>query len=446
MTLDEAFPELVGTHLHSELKAAAADKNNRTFEEYVAPYDAWFEYRIYPTSSGVGVFVLDIDQRKRMQQKISLLQELTAALTGALTPRNVAEIIVDRGFALLGAHAGSVNLLREDNTLEIVRGRGDTPDALARFPLLSMDSPTPGADVIRTRKPIFIESREAYQEKYPELVASLQATSGTQALIALPMIVQDQALGSIVMAFPRPMHFTSPERDFMLTLAQQTALALKRALLSEQTQEMVAVQERQRLAQDLHDSVSQALFSATTIAQAIPMTWERDPERAMQQLQQVVQINRAAMSEMRILLLELRPQAIIRTPFSELMKHLIDAAKGRKVIEAELVIEGEEITLPPDVHVALYRMAQESVNNILKHSGAPHFDIHLHYTDGQVRLRVQDDGKGFDPAQTTSGMGLTNLRERANEIGAQLNIASAPEQGTQVQVAWTAPSSDGTGS
>jgi signal transduction histidine kinase len=229
----------------------------------------------------------------------------------------------------------------------------------------------------------------------------------------------------------------------MMTLAQQTAQALKRALLSERTQEMAAVQERQRLAQDLHDSVSQALFSATTIAQAVPMMWERDPEKAMEQLANVVKINRAAMSEMRILLLELRPQAILKAPLTDLLRHLIDAAKGRKVISADLDSEGAIGALPPDVHVALYRIGQESVNNILKHSGATRFDIRLQYQSNQLTLEVEDNGQGFDTSQTRSGMGLGNLQERADDIGARLTIRSSPGQGTRVQVVWQDTGADG---
>ena len=111
-----------------------------------------------------------------------------------------------------------------------------------------------------------VESVEQYQQQYPDLFKSLQPSSGTQAIAALPLIVNEQTLGSITMGFKKPTQWSQPERSFMMTLAQQTAQALKRALLSERTQEMAAVQERQRLAQDLHDSVSQALFSATTIA------------------------------------------------------------------------------------------------------------------------------------------------------------------------------------
>src|SRR6185436_9092883 len=162
----------------------------------------------------------------------------------------------------------------------------------------------------------------------------------------------------------------------------------------------------------------------------------------MEQLKQVVQINRAAMGEMRILLLELRPQAIIKTPLNNLLQHLIDAAKGRAIIEGILDIEGTEFDVPPEVHVALYRLAQESVNNILKHSQAKEFTITLKYETNRVTLQIQDDGVGFDVTQATGGMGLSNLRERTEEIDGQLAIISAPEKGTTIHVVWPKPAAE----
>lgn len=444
MTLEEAFPELIGTHLYNEIKAAGVDKISRKFDAYIEPYDHWYEYRIYPTQSGLGIFVLDITERKAIEQKITLLQQLTAALTAAATTREIAEIVADKGFKLLGAHMGSINLLRDDNVFEIIGRRGIPKEMLLDPPInFKLNDDVPLAEAVRARQPIFIQNAEEYRQRYPKVYETFHELSHTEAMIALPMIVNEDIIGGISMSFPKALKITEQEREFMQTLGLQAAQALKRALLNERTQEMAAIQERQRLAQDLHDSVSQALFSATTIAQAVPLTWQKNPQKAMEQLQQVVQINRAAMGEMRILLLELRPQAIIKTPLNNLLQHLIDAAKGRAVIEAELTIEGTEYELTEDVHVALYRIAQESVNNILKHSHATAFSILLAYQPDQVTLRVQDNGQGFDVSQKTGGMGLNNLRERSEAIGAALTLTSRPDTGTTVEVVWTNPSAGG---
>jgi PAS domain S-box-containing protein len=437
MTLEESFPELVGTRLYQQLKDSSVDKISRQFEEYIEPYDHWYEYRVYPTQSGLGIFVIDISDQKKIEQKIELLQQLTASLNTALTAAEMAKIIADQGFGLLGAHMGSINLLRDDNSFEIIGARGVPKEMLLPQPVkFTLKDNVPLADSVRNRKPIFIETVEEYKQQYPQVYETFHFLSHTEAMVALPMIVEEEVIGGIAMSFPKPLKMSEEEREFMLTLAQQAAQALKRALLSERAQELIAVQERQRLAQDLHDSVSQALFSATTIAQAIPMTWNRNQELAMEQLQKVIQINRAAMSEMRILLLELRPQAIIKTSLSELLKHMIDASKGRKMIETELAFEGEEFALPDDVHVAVYRIVQESVNNILKHSQASRFTIRARYLKDQFIVEVQDNGKGFDPTQVIQGMGLSNLQERADDINARLEIITAPDDGTLIRATW----------
>lgn len=221
------------------------------------------------------------------------------------------------------------------------------------------------------------------------------------------------------------------------TTAMFDITAQKRA--EDQAAEMASFQERQRLARELHDSVSQTLFSATSIAQAASLKWEKEPQKARELLEDVVQLNRSALSEMRTLLVELRPEAIIKTRFTDLLQQLVEAAKGRNVLTGELVVSGEALRMPEDVHFGLYRIAQESINNILKHSGATHFTVKLNYTDDTVKMQIDDDGKGFDSQVQSAGMGLSNLRERARSIASSLALTSAPGSGTQVAVEWKIP-------
>jgi two-component system nitrate/nitrite sensor histidine kinase NarX len=260
-----------------------------------------------------------------------------------------------------------------------------------------------------------------------------------EAWAALPLIVNDHVLGGLGFSFPAAHSFDEDERQFMQGLADHCAQALKRAQLAEQAQDMAAFQVRQRLARDLHDAVSQVLFAATTIAEALPQQWERHPARALEGLQQIILLNRAAMAEMRMLLLELRPEAINKTHLHTLLSHLVDAAKGRKRIKVALNVEGEDQELPSEVRVALYRIAQESVNNILKHSRATQFTVNLSWQEKEVRLSIVDDGQGFDLAQRDGGLGLGMMRERAEDIGASLDIMSRPGEGTRITVLWQGP-------
>lgn len=209
--------------------------------------------------------------------------------------------------------------------------------------------------------------------------------------------------------------------------------------LSELATEMATAQERQNIARNLHDAVSQTLFAATSIAETVLRRYEKNPEPNPALLKQVVTLNHAAMAEMRSLLLELRPEAIYKNSLKTLLTQLVDAARGRTEVDAELQFEGTEAVLPDEVLIALYRITQESINNILKHSGASSFTIDLNQQSQNVLLRVADDGRGFDTTHSSSGFGLGNMRERAEEVGASLEVTSHPGDGTTIVVSWQNP-------
>ncbi|MDX2140914.1 MAG: CheR family methyltransferase [Chloroflexota bacterium] len=209
--------------------------------------------------------------------------------------------------------------------------------------------------------------------------------------------------------------------------------------LGEVAKEISALKERQHLARDLHDAVSQTLFASMSIAESTLRLYERNPTRSAEMLQQVITLNRAALAEMRTLLLELRPEAIVRSKLSSLLRQLVEAAQGRKSLEVEMKFEGSEETLPEKILIALYRIAQESINNILKHSEAKRFTLYLSQQPKKALLRITDDGRGFDMTLSSSGLGLVGMQERAREIGASLEVISQPGQGTTILVSWDNP-------
>lgn len=218
----------------------------------------------------------------------------------------------------------------------------------------------------------------------------------------------------------------------MLLRARKYSVEL--SLLMANVKEGAALAERQRLARELHDSVSQTLFLASTLAQSIPHTQQTNPSRAAQQLEEVGHLNRAALTEMRLLLLELRPDSIARSSFQELIDQLILAAQGRRSINITTRIE---ITNPvPDtIHLALYRLTQEAINNIVKHSDATHAHIALTETDQIIQLNIEDNGKGFDVAAQTNGVGVLGMKERATLIGAAFTLSSRENnEGTRITV------------
>jgi signal transduction histidine kinase len=380
---------------------------------------------------------IDITERKEAEERNQLLQILTAALSTALTAETVAQVFIEKGFALLGAQRGIIALIDEDHSLDIV-GQYNMPDDLIASYFAFGESNTQLDDAIRRQEPIWIENFEMYQQLYPHLAAHLSNPSQSQSLACLPLTVHNRTIGGISIRYSKPQHWDENRRAFFVALAQQCAQAMERAQLHHQAQLTAALEERQRLARELHDAVSQTLFSATIMAETIPNLYQRDSERGKDQLAQLITLNRAAMSEMRALLLELRPEALLKTELAVLLRQLVEAAKGRKNIRAEAEVETIDSGLPPLVHVALYRIAQESINNILKHSQASEFQVHLVTRPERAQLKINDNGQGFDMASMTAGLGLNNIRERATKIGAALDIHSRPGQGTQVTVTWDA--------
>ena len=199
---------------------------------------------------------------------------------------------------------------------------------------------------------------------------------------------------------------------------------------------MAILQERQRLARNLHDAVNQSLFSAGLIAEVLPGLWEQDQEDARRSLEDLRNLTRGAIAEMRMLVSELRPLALIDSNLSDLLHQLADAFTGRTNIHVALTITGEDI-LVSEVQVVVYRICQEGLNNIAKHAAASRVKIKLQYTASKVHLQIQDNGRGFDSNISLPGhYGLSMMHERAEAVGAKLEIISKPGKGTEISLHW----------
>jgi PAS domain S-box-containing protein len=201
-------------------------------------------------------------------------------------------------------------------------------------------------------------------------------------------------------------------------------------------QEAVA-SERSRLARDLHDAVTQTLFSATLIADVLPDIWEMNQAEGRRRLEELRQLTRGALAEMRTLLVELRPNALVEIPLGTLLRQLTEALIGRARLNVQLSAEGDG-PLPPDVKIALYRIAQEALHNVVKHARAAQAIVTLRFGP-TVRLTIADNGYGFEPGSVTGDhLGLKIMRERAEAVGAHLSVYSEPSEGTQISVTWEA--------
>jgi signal transduction histidine kinase len=217
-------------------------------------------------------------------------------------------------------------------------------------------------------------------------------------------------------------------------LSRAIFYAIERQRALAQTQALAAHEERQRLARDLHDSVSQTLFSATMIAETLLHLHGHHSEPLRQGLDDLHRLTKGARSELQTLLVELRPNALTETSLDRLLTTLANTLPSRTKAEISVSL-ARDCLLPAPVQVAFYRIAQEAFNNIAKHAQATEVSLTLQRTDTGIHLGIRDNGRGFVDQQT-HGMGLRIMRERAESIGAILEIDSQPGEGTTTALHW----------
>jgi len=239
----------------------------------------------------------------------------------------------------------------------------------------------------------------------------------------------------LIDAIPRMRPGEEQPHEVFAVFTDVTELREAEHRLREAESVRAAAQERERIARDLHDAVTQDIYSATLILDVLPATLGRSTTEAVHDVVTLRRLVRGALGELRTLLYELRPETLPATPLQQLLARLGDALAGSGDIAVTTSVAGG-LALPGDVHVTFYRVAQEALTNVRKHAGEAHAIASIEEDGDTVRLVVSDDGSGYDPGLTREGLGLLGMRERAAAIGARLSIESGPGEGTTVQLVW----------
>ena len=380
----------------------------------------------------------EVEQRRQAAEG---LRDILALLNSDQPLDIVLQAVVARAIRLLSADAGALYRLESENaplTIQIVQGLDVAYTDPTRFSI--------GQEAIeravRTRRPESISSSlvadaEDGLAPTPE-TRSPQARMAERfkAVLAVPLIVQGQIYGGVALYYSCPREFSGEEIELAAALADQAALALESARLREQAQAAAVAEERARLARELHDSVTQSLYSLTLFAEAGQHQTELGhTERMQQHMARIGQTAQQALKEMRLLVYQLRPPMLQQQGLAAALRQRLDAVEGRAGIEAQLVVETGS-NLPAHVQEELYWIAQEALNNSLKHANASSVVVRVSADERQVALRVTDNGHGFDPTGTChpGGLGLTSMRERAGRLKGTLTVTSEPGQGTTVSV------------
>ncbi|MCL7424052.1 GAF domain-containing sensor histidine kinase [Streptomyces sp. YS415] len=260
--------------------------------------------------------------------------------------------------------------------------------------------------------------------------------------LGLPIRDGDEVIGALFLANKRcakpegACGFTEQDEELLALLAQHAAIALTNARLYERSRELTIAEERSRLAHELHDAVSQKLFSLRLTAQAAAALVDRDPVRAKGELQQVAVLAAEAADELRAAVVELRPAALDEDGLLATLRthvQVLDRAHGARV-----TFDGRGVrALPAAQEEALLRVAQEALHNALRHSGADAVDVTLHRSGAGAVLRVTDNGSGFDPKTVRRAgrhLGLVSMRDRTSGVGGTLTVESAPGKGTTIEM------------
>lgn len=393
------------------------------------------ELRVAQTLAGQVATAIDtvrlIEEAQRQRDVAEALRRTATALSRNLDQQNVLGTILEQLDQVFACGGAAVALV-EGNQLVTAAAQGLSAGCIGRHAPLNGT----GADltVLRTRKPVLVEDTHSSAE-----VVCCADSLPIRSWLGAPLISGDEAIGVLSLDSVTPQSFDQAHADLLATFADQAAIAVANARLYAQAQIAAVAGERNRLARDLHDAVTQTIFSASLVATALPGRLPDLPPAAQADLDMLQVLTKGALAEMRTLLLELRPEHLAEAPLEMLLPQLGQAFSGRTGVPVHVDAAGDSSYAPPyAVKIGFYRVAQEALNNVAKHANAACVTIRCSIRQGSIRLAVIDDGRGFDPqVMAPEKLGITIMRERAAAIGAQLTLDSEPGLGTHLFMVWS---------
>ncbi|MBC7869508.1 MAG: GAF domain-containing protein [Chitinophagaceae bacterium] len=395
---------------------------------------------------GSIVIIHDITERKRIEEAehdqrtlAEALNEVSLALNSSLDLAQVLDLILVNIGRVLPHELAIISIVEEDHKQGLVARMVGCKDYTFREKdkelvgrCLTVEKTPTLRTMLDTRQPLIIPDFLDYPD-----MSHLPDLGWLNSYIGAPIQLKGAIIGFISVQRVLPGFFNEKHAASLQTFASQAAIAIQNARQYEQARALSALNERQRIARELHDAVSQTLYSANVMSETLLIQFEADPTTVQEGLIRLQELTQGALAEMRTLLLELRPEAIVKTSLNELLEHLVKTVIARKDIDAELIFEGY-LTLEPEAHLGFYRIAQEAINNIVKHAKSTMVNVYLYQNEDTVAMKISDNGIGFNSDKLTTGhFGLSNMQERAAAIDAELIVESIPDEGTLITLYWT---------
>ncbi|MGB8212551.1 MAG: PocR ligand-binding domain-containing protein [Anaerolineales bacterium] len=367
------------------------------------------------------------DETRQRLAETQAVQRITSGLLQKARLQEILDIVCQEALKLTGATGSAVLLLEGSQWLQMANSAGTTLSIPEHIPLQGSLAEL----AIQKNGPVLVNDPASLGEEY---FRYLQLT----CLLVVPLRVDSSLIGAIDVV-NKPEGFTQNDIRIISLFADQAAIVIEHTRLHERVEQDAVNEERGRLARELHDSVSQALFSANLYAEAARMALASEKQAvALENLEKLRSMTREAILEMRLLIFELHPVVLEKEGLIAALQARLAAVEGRAGLQTEIQVDGEE-RLPISVGQELYRIAQESLNNIVKHARAHGITLHLKFDAQSVCMEIHDDGIGFDPkaARQSGGLGLRGIKERVQRMGGKLEIKSSSKAGTTLRV--TAP-------
>lgn len=386
----------------------------------------------------LNVVAQELQQQNEMEYQQRILAEtvrdIVSALNNTLDLNEIFKLILEK-IGVIIPHDVSNIMLIDNDIARIVQYQGWS-DQLSEtitqfeFPLRKVAALNL---MYRTRKTFIVENIKDIGEWFDFL-----PDYHPQSYLATPISVDDEVVGFLNLDSYMPYFFNEDHANRLQVFVNQAAIAIKNARLYKQSHDLAALEERQRLARDLHDSVTQTLFAASITANSTLKQWQNDDSSIEENLLELCDLTQGALAEMRTMLLELRPNALLEADLADILRQLAESVKGRAYLRVKFETSGT-CNLPPGIQVTFFRIAQEAINNVIKHAGASNLHMNLNCNSRQVEMLVLDDGHGFDLSNINTAQnhfGIKIMQERALDANINLQILTSPGQGTIVKATW----------
>ncbi len=375
---------------------------------------------------------------QRVQERtrdLTMLLDLSRNVASTLELHPLLGVILDQIKGSID-YGGALVLALNGADIVPLDYRGSSPTAaLLKLPrTLNHDL---CSEVMRSAQAVIIDDAQA-DTRLTQLLQALRDQTGllTQARswLGVPLINKERVIGLLGLEHPDRNFFTPRHAQLAMAIGSQAAVAIENARLYEQAQRVAALEERQHLARELHDSLSQTLYGIALGAHSVRTWQDIDRDKAQEALNYLLSLTEAGMTEMRALIFELRPESLATEGLISALTKQVAAVRTRNGLEVVLAV-GDEPVLELEVKEALYRIAQEALHNTVKHAEADRVAVNLFEDNGQVVLEIIDNGIGFDPDQSFPGhLGLRSMRERASRLNGELRLNSRPGHGTHLMV------------